>query len=342
MAKEVKIGILAIVAIAFSFWGYKFILGSNILVQSNNYKVLYEDVEGLQIGTHVRISGVQKGVVSSIELLPDDNEHVLVTLDMEKGIQIPKDAKAAIIATSMMGAKAIVMEYDKPCSGADCAEPGSYIAGETRNLLASMASPNVVNEYMEIIKTQMQALVDSLNQALLSEDGSSSLGNIMKNLDKTLANLNSGTWELDVMLKRSSGDITKSLASVQSLTEELDQNKDKIGNILGNADKISQQLADGEIENTLKEVNAAIKNLKSTLATADSSLAGISTLVDNANKGEGSLGKFLKDEALYNNLNNMSIRIDSLITDFQQKPYRYMPLKSKRKVEKYDKQDAGN
>jgi phospholipid/cholesterol/gamma-HCH transport system substrate-binding protein len=38
----------------------------------------------------------------------------------------------------------------------------------------------------------------------------------------------------------------------------------------------------------------------------------------------------------------MSQRIDSLVSDFQAKPYRYMPLKSKRKVEKYDKQEGAN
>lgn len=341
MAKEVKIGILAIVAIALSFWGYKFILGSNILKQSNSYFVLYEDVEGLQIGTHVRISGIQKGVVSGIELLPDDKEHVLVTLDMEKGIRVPKNTKAVIVATSMMGAKAIILEYGAPCSGDDCAEPGSYLAGQTKNLLASMASPQVVEEYMEIIKTEMKSLVDSLNKALFT-DSESGLGEIMNDLKQTMANLNSGTSQLDNLMRRSSGDISQSLANIEALTKELDSKKGSIGNIVDNADKLTKQLAEGDIENTLKEVKAAITSLKATLTSADNTLTGLSMMMESANKGEGSLGKLLKDDALYNNLNSMSRQIDSLVTDFQNKPYRYMPLKSKKKVDKYDKQDASN
>jgi phospholipid/cholesterol/gamma-HCH transport system substrate-binding protein len=341
MAKEIKIGILALVAIALSFWGYKFILGSNILVQSNSYKVLYENVEGLQIGTHVRISGVQKGVVASIELLPDDKEHVLVTLDMEKGIRIPKTTNAVIISTSMMGAKAIIMEYDNPCTGDDCAEPGTYLAGETRGLLTSMANPSDIDLYMEVIKTQMTALVDSLNAALL-EGGEGGMADIVNDLKATMGNLNSGTAQLDNLLRKSSGNIDKSLSSIQTLTAELENKKDNIGNIVDNADKLTKQLAEGDIENTLQEVNAAIKNLKTTLASADSTLDGLSKMMEDANKGEGSLGKLLKDESLYNNLNSMSQRIDSLVTDFQAKPYRYMPLKSKRKVDKYDNQDGAN
>lgn len=341
MGKEIKIGILAIVAIALSFWGYKFILGSNILIQANSYKVLYENVEGLQIGTHVRISGVQKGVVSNIELLPDDKEHVLVTLDMEKGIRIPKTTNAVIIQTSMMGAKAIVMEYDNPCSGDDCAEPGSYLAGETRGLMTSMASPGDIEKYMEIITTQLQSLVDSLNAALLSE-GEGGVSEMMTDLKQTMSNLNSGTARLDNLLRNSSDNIDKSLSSIQSLTSELENKKENIGNIVDNTDKLTKQLAEGEIENTLKEVNAAITNLKTTLSSADATLGELSQMVETANKGEGSLGKLLKDESLYNNLNSMSQRIDSLVTDFQAKPYRYMPLKSKRKVEKYDKGEESN
>ena len=48
MSNEVKIGLLAIVAIALSFWGYKFILGKNMLVKSNIFKVYYENVDGLK------------------------------------------------------------------------------------------------------------------------------------------------------------------------------------------------------------------------------------------------------------------------------------------------------
>ncbi len=96
------------------------------------------------------------------------------------------------------------------------------ITGETRNLLASMANPNVVNEYMEIIKSQMKALVDTLNNALTTEDGSSSVGKIMKDLEQTMTNLNSGTGQLDHLLRKSSGDISKSLSNVESLTQELE------------------------------------------------------------------------------------------------------------------------
>ena len=45
MSNEVKIAILAIAALGLSYWGYKFILGKNVLVNSNIYYVEYDDVQ---------------------------------------------------------------------------------------------------------------------------------------------------------------------------------------------------------------------------------------------------------------------------------------------------------
>jgi len=48
----------------------------------------------------------------------------------------------------------------------------------------------------------------------------------------------------------------------------------------------------------------------------------------------------LKDEKLYYNLNDLSRQTDSLFNDIQDRPYRYIPFKGKKKVKKYDRQDA--
>ena len=65
----------------------------------------------------------------------------------------------------------------------------------------------------------------------------------------------------------------------------------------------------------------------------------IDELVTQLKAGEGTLGMLLQDDGLYTNLNALSFSLDSLMTDIQEKPYRYVPLKSRRKVEKFDRQD---
>jgi phospholipid/cholesterol/gamma-HCH transport system substrate-binding protein len=339
MSNEVKIGILAVAAIALSFWGYKFILGKNMLVKSNVYKVYYQDVEGLQIGTPVRIHGVEVGSVASIQLLPEE-ERVLVILDLQRAVQIPKNTKAIILSTGFMGSKAIALTYPTPCSGPDCARSGDFIEGESRGLLGSMFGEDNIRSYVGILKEGLTDVLDSLNALLLSEDSDSPLAKSARDLSGALANLNSTTSQLDLLMRRSSGDIDGTLSNLNEITGTIASQKGRINSILVNADSLSAQLAEADLKHTLIEVNSAITDLKSTLKSADAALAGVSDAVGKINEGEGSLGKLLKDDELYRSLNSMSTQADSLFEDFQERPYRYMPFKSRRKVKRVDRLDA--
>lgn len=337
MKNEVKIGILAIVTIALSLWGYKFILGKNMLVKSNIYKVIYQSVDGMQIGTQVRISGVRVGSVASINLQKDQS--VTVFLDMNKGVRIPKNTVAAIISTGFMGGKAIELIYDRPCSGDDCAKSGDFIQGETKGLVSSMMGEENLENYMEIIKTGLQDVVDDLNEKLLSEDSDSPLAKSVRDLQGTLENLRSATGQVDRLMRNSSNDIDRTMSSLASVSGNIAAKNDQIGSIINNADSLSRQLAAADLQATLDEVNTTIKSLKNTLSTADQALAGVSSAVGKINNGEGSLGKLLHDDQLYQNISELSLRADSLFNDFQDRPYRYMPLKSRKKVKKFDRQD---
>lgn len=341
ISKEIKIGLLALVAVALSIWGYKFIRGKNLLVKSNMYQVIYPTVDGLRVGTSVRINGVSVGSVGSIEIMPEDlDKKVLVLLDLDRDIQIPKDTRAVIMATSFMGDKAIDLLYDRPCSGKDCAPSGAYLKGETRGLLGSMLGKEDARAYMDILKTGIQSIVDSLNAQLLSDSSNSPIAKSLRDLQGTMANLNSASSTVDVLLTKSSGAISGTLSDFNKLSSTLAGKKDQIGSTIDDAASTMKQLSEADIAKTIAELNAAITNLKTTIASADKALGGVSGLVDNINTGQGTLGKLMKDEELYDNLNELGARADSLFTDIQDRPYRYIPFKSRNKVKRMDKKDA--
>ena len=341
MSNEVKIGLLAITALGLSLWGYNFIMGKNALTASNIFYVEYETVEGLQKGTPVRISGLDVGVVADIYLKPGDPERkVVVTLDLKKNTDVPKNTMATIIATGFMGGKAIVLEYDRPCSGDECAKSGDYLRGRTKGLLASMMGPDAAREYVDILKVGLQDVLDSLNNALLDESSDSPISKTMKDLRLTMGNLQSSTAQLDGLMRRSSGNIEGTLRNLDAVTGTLRANNDKIKNILANADNISADLPQADLQQTLAEVKTPINSLSHTLTSADAAIGSVNTTLGKINEGEGTLGLLMQDEGLYYELKSMSTNIDSLVNDIQGRPYRYMPLKSRRKVQKYDRQDA--
>lgn len=341
LSNEVKVALLAIMAIALSFWGYKFILGKNVLKDSNIYYVEYQDVDLMKTSSPVTIGGVQIGFVSEIKPLLD-RQMVLVTLDLDKDIKIPKSTVAIIEVEGFMGGKSVTLQYDEPCSGDDCAQSGDYLRGVTNGMLASMMSQDELDQYLNTVERSLGAIADTLNKHLLSDEAEGPLPNSLRNLEATLANLEQTSGQLNSILYRSADDITGTMDNLNSISANLQASNEKIASIIDNTDKVSGDLADMELQKTLQEVDQAISQLRSTLNKADQAFVGINGIVGGLEAGEGTLGKLLKDGTLYEELSRLSSGVDSLAEDFQDRPYRYMPLKSRRKVKRYDRKDENS
>lgn len=340
MSNESKIGLLAIVSIGLAFWGYQFVRGQNIFKTSNSYYVYYQEINQLSVSTPVVINGFQVGIVSSIELDPPNYDQIVVTLDLERDITIPKSTVATIISTSFLGGKAIDLDFEGGCSGNDCAKNGDTLNGRTKSLVGSMVGEETVESYVAIIRDGLQEVLDTLNNQLLGDGSDNLVAQSARDLRSTLGNLKSTTTQLDQLLRKSSGNIDGTLDNVKSLTDTLNSRADAIAGILDNADSFSNQLAEIDLKGTSEEAKAAIQKLSGTLDNADVALADMAILLNKIKSGEGTLGQLITDEQLYNRLNTLSATADTLLGDIQDRPYRYVPFKGRKRVQRYDKKDA--
>jgi phospholipid/cholesterol/gamma-HCH transport system substrate-binding protein len=338
MSYEVRTGLLALVAIALSLWGIKYIQGTNLLSKSDTYYAFYNDVSGVTVGTPVQISGVTVGSVSARELNTEDRR-VKLTFTLERNVPLPKNTRAALVAKSFLGEMAIVFDYDAPCSGDNCAQSGDTFVGISRGMVESMLGEGGLTTYIDQLKNGLKEVADSLNQDILGEDSTGPLAESARDLQATMSNLKDATGRMNLLLQRSSPALERTLANVASLTSTLEGQQNKIASIISNADSLSQQMVDAQLGQAVQDAKQTIVQLNETLAVAQTALGGVNEMIGNLKKGEGTLGLLLQDEALYNNLNTMSYSLDSLLTDLQDKPYRYLPLKSRRKVKRFDKLD---
>lgn len=341
MSNEIKVALLAIAALGLSYWGYKFIIGKNILKNSNVYYVEFDHVDLMQTSSPVTISGVQVGFVAEIAPIIEEQK-VLVTLDLQKNLNIPKSTVAYLKATGFMGGKAIDLQYKIPCSGDDCAKSGDYLQGVSQGLLSSMLNEDEVNTYLTILKENIGSITDSLNQHLLGDQAEGPIANTLRSLETTMGHLASSSSQLNWILAQSANKVTGSLASVESITDNLESRNDKISTIIDNTASFSDQLSQLELAQTINSLNMAVANLESTLDQANQTFSGINKVVANLESGKGTLGLLLNDEDLYYELSTLSSRTDSLLEDLQERPYRYVPLKNRKKVLRYDRKDQAN
>ena len=81
------------------------------------------------------------------------------------------------------------------------------------------------------------------------------------------------------------------------------------------------------------QLGATVRSFRETAANADTLMLRLSSnttqlqaILARLERGEGTAGKFLSDTLLYRDARNLLIRVDSLVTDFQRNPRRYINL----------------
>jgi phospholipid/cholesterol/gamma-HCH transport system substrate-binding protein len=340
MSKEIKIALLVIIALVVSIWGYKYIIGKNLLKKSNVYYVDYQNVNRINISTPVKYLGYQVGFVS--EVTPNlDKGLIRLTLDLDENMALPKGSTANILTETFMGGASIILTIPGGCSG-NCLPSGSIIGGKNLGILGSMVDKDDLKTYINVFQEGISVLLDSLSNQMTSGDSESKMGKSIENLSKTIDNLELLTRQINGIMSVSGKNINQSMSSLSSILKNIETNNQEISNLLGNVSDISKQIKDGDAKKSMEAINTTLTGLQMTLKSADTTFSGLNSIIANVNAGNGSLGKLVKDDELVTDIQDLSKHLDSLLLDLKDRPYRYIPLKSQKKTEKIDRQKVAN
>jgi phospholipid/cholesterol/gamma-HCH transport system substrate-binding protein len=321
MSKEVKIGILAIVCIAGLFWGYRFLKGKNILSRSNTFYAVFEKVEDLPVSSPVLISGLQVGTVQE-QYLKDGNPHrIVVVLDIQYKIKLPKNATVVMQSTSLMGGKSIRIDFDEACHS-NCAVSGDTLASRHEGILSTLLPTETLNSYLAIIKNNLGGIIDSLDNKLGKEG--SPTAEMINDVKKVIHNLSEITSNLNYIVKGMSGDLLRTSKDLKTLSSTLAADSKKISSIIHNVDQLSSQLANSDLETTLNDAGIAVKKLDQTLVSFNKTAEQLELTMAKLNNGDGSLGLLINDKSLYHNLDRSTKQLDLLLQDVRLNPKRYV------------------
>ncbi len=317
MSRELKTGFIAVVVIALFVWGFNFLKGENIFAKNQRiYFVEYDNIQGLKKSSTVTINGLHVGTVVDIEFNKDPKKKgkLVVELLIENDFEFSKKSIAKIYSASLMGGQslAIIPSYE-----GELAISGDYLTGEVESDIFSTVGEklNPLQAKLESVIVSADSLLLGLNQTLTIESRKS-LNRSIKGLEFTI------------------GDVRKTLGSVNQL---LDSSKVGIKNTFDNTRVITENFM--KLSDTL--VNA---NIGLTIKKAQKSLDYINDLMAGIERGEGSFGKFVKDETMYNNLTRMSKEMEELIREMKLNPKRFVhfSLFGKRAVSYDPKKNAAN
>lgn len=297
MSRELKTGLVAIVVIALFVWGFNFLKGENIFAKhQRHFFVEYNNIQGLKKSSLVTINGLQVGKVVDIKFNkdPEKKGKLVVELLIEDDFEFSKKSIAKIYSEGLMGGKllAIIPSYE-----GDLAVSGDFLVGEVESDIFSAVGEklNPLQAKIESVIVRADSLLLGVNQTLTVESRKS-LNRSILGLEKTIS------------------DVRVTIGSVNQL---LDSSKVGIKNTFDNTKVITENFM--KLSDTL--VNA---NIGQTIKKAQQSLDYVNKLMAGIQNGEGSFGKFVKDDAMYKNLTNMSKELEELIREMKLNPKRFV------------------
>ncbi len=275
---EIKVGITVIIAVIIFLWILGWAKNFSFTQKENFVKVRFDNVAGLEIGDYVTVNGVKKGNVQDIKVEEND---VLVSLSVNKDVELKSDATFGIAMVDLMGGKKIdikpgnsiePLDYNKIQKGifySDIPEVMSFVGSMESDLVVALKNINVT--------------LNSVNKYLTDQKLNSDIKN-------SLSNLSQITEKLNLMIDENRSNLSKLTQNSVDLTEEakdfIAQNKDNISSSISEADGI--------------------------LKKTDTLITKLNDFTNDINSKKNNIGKIMYDEKLYDNLQQSIKQVNEL------------------------------
>jgi phospholipid/cholesterol/gamma-HCH transport system substrate-binding protein len=294
ISKEVKVGLLALVAGAVLYIGFNFLKGVEFFSPVKRYYVVYSNIDGLSSSNPVILNGLNVGRVNSIQLLPKSGYKILVGIDVDDKLVVGDSTLAILSNSDLLGGKSILLKLG---NNSKIKKNGDTLAGVTdKNLTQALA------EKAMPILTNLDSTVVKLNRVFGDELGNS--------VQKTLHNFELASNDLRLTVAANKQNITTITGNLADLSASLKETQAALKPLMAHMNQFADSLNDLELKRVVNNANVAMKNLNE-----------ITTKI---NSGQGTMGALMNDKAAYDNMNKSIKDLDVLLLDLKANPKRYV------------------
>ncbi|QIE58360.1 MCE family protein [Rasiella rasia] len=294
LSREVKTGILAIGAILLFIFGYSYLKGTNLLEKNRTFYVEYGNVEGLAKGAPVTINGLKVGKVQAIDF-GEERGKLVVEFTVEKDFDFSKNSIVRIYSSGLIGGKSLGIFPIYDDSGV--AESGDYLSGEVQMGMLDEFSKTLapLEQKLEGTLSVVDSLLISFIE-IIDEDTRTDLKSAIANLSNAANNFSALTGKADRILGKNGEKLDRTFTNLDVTTKNFATLSDSLAKI---------------------EVGQMLQNL-------EDATAGLKEVVDKVNSADGSVGKLLNDDKVYQNLEGATRQLEELLQDMKLNPKRYV------------------
>jgi len=275
LSAEAKVGLLVIVGSILLLY-MTFAVGKYQFGEKKGYilQAAFDSVAGLDTKAEVRMAGVKIGLVENVEL---EDSRAKVTMRIYPEVKIARGTEAAIKTKGLLGDKYVEFVPVKNKAPQKPLSAGVSYYGDGDRVQATVSPSDVdklVNQ-LSSISDDIKQVTASLSQVFGSERGERSMEDMLNDLRQTTANIR----EFSFTLQNDGSEMVMRLNElVASLNGVVGENRDNL--------------------------KVTMENIKEASKSAELALASIDNAVRKIDRGEGTLGKLVNDEGMYNNIDS--------------------------------------
>ena len=291
MRKEIKTGLFAVIVLAVALFMIEFLKGKDIFSRNNTYYIIYPSVEGLSVSTGITVGGYAAGIVSDIVYNRQTMDYT-VSASISREFDIPKDSYIEIYSSDILGTRKLRVRMGT-----------SSVMASSGDTLRGCVEADILSSVTGSLDSLMRSIgttVESVN-LILDEENRAEVRQLLKRLNSTAGNLD----RVSAMLQSKSPDIETLLSNLSSISATLDSAATAINGTAANAEAITASLKEAD----LTGMTDSIRSLAGRLQDPD-----------------GSIGKLMYSDSLYNALTALSNDLDSLVNNIRKDPKKYIKI----------------
>lgn len=282
--REIQVGVMVVIGIVILIGGLMFFKRMSLTTDMVTYAVDFPAVEGLRTGDRVQVRGIRVGQVTGFDFLQG---RIRTYIEVEDWVNLHPNAEAVLVMKGLVGEVLIEIE---PGGGDTVVLPGHVFVG--RNAASMLALGDKVNASLD----EVAALGEEVRQFIYELRAQGSIVGPLAAAERTLL-------ETEGMLKENRADMRQIMDSLAVITGELEM-----------------ALGDGKLDSTLGIARSAAANLDSTMVTLRVTTEEARLLLAGLREGEGTVGRLLTDETLYDRADSTLQSLDRLIDQMRRDP----------------------
>ncbi len=256
------------------------------------------DATGLAPRSRVTIAGIPVGSLDSIRL---ENGEARLDVKVKNDVALYENATLGKKSASLLGESVIVLTPGTP-------DNRKLHEGDEIHIIADQTTPAEIMDEVKEIADSVKAVAGQLANSIGTAEGGQNMRLILQNLADSTDALNKTIREnrevihdtlrnIDAITQNASPEMAQILENVRVVTQDVRELMAAQG---------AQSPASGSLRDTIDRLDRASKNLESTMEHADSVAGRI-------DRGEGTIGKLTKDDALINEVQGVAEGVNDYV-----------------------------